>query len=1532
VDPTAVKPRGRRRGRYVHSKKSTLFAIGAFFAALLPPLAFVVPADAAGLTNMAWEASSSTTGATGVTYSYTFTVPTMGNLSSFTMSVPAGTTGTPTIVSASAIGAYAIGLSGQSVSLSGTTLTFSFGSVYFQNNPVVSLKIGGLTNTTTPGSYTSAIATRNGGTTVDSGTTPAFAFTATALTDISWTASSTQTGAASVNYAYGLTTTTASTLSSIAFTVPPGTAGTPTLVSATPSAIGGGTLTLSGTTLSYTFTSTSVAAGTAIRVRIGGLTNTSTAGTYSKVVITRNAGAAVDSGLTAPLSFTSSLLSGLSWSVSSTAAGATGASYTYGFTTRPTGQNMTGFTLSLPPGTSGTPSIGSLTANAGYNINIPSPTITRSGTLLTVAFSSTYLQPSTVVAITVNGLTNTSNPGTYRAAIATMATSPAGPYDSGTTPDVTFVGQTSTVTNTAWTASATNVNATGVVYTFGFALTENTTMDSVTLTVPAGTAGTPAVGTVTPASIAGGTVALSGQQLTYSFPAKTLPTGTTITLQFTGLTNTPTRATIASTIVVYQGATTTASGTTPSVSFTAAGLSAMSWASSSTVAGASDAAYTFGFTTGTQAWLDKITMTVPSGTSGTPTLGVTSFQAPTYAIVPAAQAISLSGTTLTMSFTSVSVPANTIVSIEVLGLSNTPTAGDYKSQIVTYTPDNPLPGPVDSGTTQTVTFTAITLTALSWSATSTSVGVTNVDYNYSFGLSATATISSITMSVPPGTGGTPTVGTVSPSAIAGGTVTLVGQLITYTLPSPVSVNSTNTLNIQIRGITNSSTPSIYAASIIAYNGTDVVASATTPSVTFTSTVLTSLAFNASSTTTDATNVTYTFGLTTSAATISSITMTVPSGTSGTPGLGTITIYDPNAQSYVTPANQQVSRSGTTITYSFTAQYFGNGTTFLIGVTGLKNTSFPGTYTSAITTKYNTTALASGTSPTLSLSSTTLGTPIWSVSSTAIGGTGTVYGYEFVISNVSSIGAITMSLPAGTSGTPVLQSVSPSAIAGGTLSIVDKTLIYSFPATLLPIGTAASISVSGMTNTTTEGTYTSTITVMDSGTAILASGVTTSVTFTSTVLTGLSWTQSSKKTNATGVTYQYGFTAASNHSIDELTLTVPNGTGGTPTLGSITITPPPGQSTTLPPASLVLVGTTLHITFTATWIPSGTAFAITVLGMTNAPSPGNYTSAISTKNSGGSIDSGTTTPVTFVGGPLAATSWTTDRTVAGTDKAVYGYGFTTASTAQLSSVTMTVPPGTSGTPVLSSISPAIAAGASVALAGSVLTVSFTPVMVNQGTAIAITISGLINSTSVGTYTSTVSTRDASGTIDTAQSNTVTLVAQSLALTTTCLAPAVYCTVDADGSTRITLLMIPGISTPSVASVALAIQTNAPNGYRVLVQATPLTLEGGTATIAQAPTTGSASAPDGRFAASATLTPAVGSGAALCSPYGSSTPYVGYSTGTTAASLWAASGPTGSGWDTVVLTNTLRLTATQPAGIYTGTIRYTIQPMFTGNTAC
>jgi len=246
-----------------------------------------------------------------------------------------------------------------------------------------------------------------------------------------------------------------------------------------------------------------------------------------------------------------------------------------------------------------------------------------------------------------------------------------------------------------WAVSQTGPGTLGVNYTYTFTTASTSELDSVTMTVPAGTGGSPAVGTVTPAGLAdGGTVSLSGDTLTYSFTPGTVEAGTRVSIEITGLANTTTAGSYTSDITTVDAGSPVDSGTTPAASFSS-GLVSSGWAVSRAVPGATGADYTYTFSTTSTSELDSVTMTVPAGTGGSPAVGTV-----TPAAVAAGGSVSLSGGTLTYSFTPGTVDAGTRVSIEITGLANTTAAGSYTSDITTVDAGSP----VDSGTTPAVSF------------------------------------------------------------------------------------------------------------------------------------------------------------------------------------------------------------------------------------------------------------------------------------------------------------------------------------------------------------------------------------------------------------------------------------------------------------------------------------------------------------------------------------------------------------------------------------------------------------------------------------------------------------------------------------------------------------------------------------------------------------------------------------------------------------------------------------------------------------
>ena len=158
-------------------------------------------------------------------------------------------------------------------------------------------------------------------------------------------------------------------------------------------------------------------------------------------------------------------------------------------------------------------------------------------------------------------------------------------------------------------------------YTYTFTTASTSELDSVAITVPITTGGSPAAGTVTPAALAdGGSVSLDGNTLTYSFTPATIDAGTAVSIEITGMMNTGFPGSYASAIETDDAGTTVDSGTTPAVSFLS-GLLNPQWTVSDTAPGAADVGYTYTFTPASTADLDSVTMTVPAGTGGSPAVG-----------------------------------------------------------------------------------------------------------------------------------------------------------------------------------------------------------------------------------------------------------------------------------------------------------------------------------------------------------------------------------------------------------------------------------------------------------------------------------------------------------------------------------------------------------------------------------------------------------------------------------------------------------------------------------------------------------------------------------------------------------------------------------------------------------------------------------------------------------------------------------------------------------------------------------------------
>ena len=1259
---------------------------------------------------------------TGASYTYTFKTATTATIKSITMTVPPGTSGPAgrgTITS----GTNVIPVTGTMSGPTNNVVTYTFAAVKsVTKTKTVSIQVTGLTNTSAPGSYTAQITTvKTTGAGVNSGITGALALTGT-LTSPTWSVSN-STKSTAAAYTYSFTTGSAGVIKTVTMTVPTGTTKS-TLAVGSVSGIGAGTVTLTGTTLTYTVTSpTLVAAGTAVSITVTGFVNTTTPKNYTSTITTKTSIASIDVGTTPNVAIVGALTTAR-WTVSNPVAGTSGVTYTYSFKTADAGV-LKKVTMTVPAGT-GKTTLGLGTLNG---ISTGTPTLTGTTLTFTVATAATIAK-TTPVTIPITGLVNTSTSGSYTSTIATSTATT--PVDTGTTATVAITG--TTLTNPSWTVS-TAVKSTAATYTYTFTTTTTATIKKITMTVPTGTTGT----TLTPGTVSGintGTAVRTGTTVTYTVgTVASVPAGTTIVIPISGLTNTATVGTnYSSTITTHTATAAVDSGiTTPSVAIVTTALKATVGLAATNQKTTTGASYTYTFKTATTATIKSITMTVPPGTSGPAGRGT---------ITSGTNVIPVTGTmsgptnnVVTYTFAAVkSVTKTKTVSIQVTGLTNTSAPGSYTAQITTVKTTG---AGVNSGITGALALTG-TLTSPTWSV-SNSTKSTAAAYTYSFTTGSAGVIKTVTMTVPTGTTkSTLAVGSVS--GIGAGTVTLTGTTLTYTVTSPTLVAAGTAVSITVTGFVNTTTPKNYTSTITTKTSIASIDVGTTPNVAIVG-ALTTARWTVSNPVAGTSGVTYTYSFKTAdAGVLKKVTMTVPAGTGKTTlGLGTL-----NGISTGTP-----TLTGTTLTFTVaTAATIAKTTPVTIPITGLVNTSTSGSYTSTIATSTATTPVDTGTTATVAITPP-LTTPLWATSNATKGASAT-YTYSFKTQGAATISKVTMTVPTGTSKS-TLGTGTLTGIGAGTVTLTGTTLTFTVASpVLIPAHTAVSIPITGLINTSTPGNYTSTITTKN-GTAVVDSGVTPSVAIVG-ALTTSKWTVSNPVVGASGVTYTYSFKTADAATLKTVTMTVPTGTSKN-TLGLGTLS---GISTGTP----TLTGTTLTFTVASpALINTGTTVTIPITGLVNTSTSGSYTSTITTSTATTPVDTGTTASVGIT--PLLTSPlWATSSNLKGGTGVTYTYSFTTQAAATVSKVTMTVPTGTSkGTLGLGTVS-GIGTGTPT-LTGTTLTYTVTlPALIPAHTAVSIPITGLINTSTAGNYTSTITTKNGTAIVDSGITPSVALTTGAL----------------------------------------------------------------------------------------------------------------------------------------------------------------------------
>jgi hypothetical protein len=292
--------------------------------------------------------------------------------------------------------------------------------------------------------------------------------------------------------------------------------------------------------------------------------------------------------------------------------------------------------------------------------------------------------------------------------------------------------------------------------------------------------------------------------------------------------------------------------------------------------------------------------------------------------------------------------------------------------------------------------------------------------------------------------------------------------------------------------------------------------------------------------------------------------------------------------------------------------------------------------------------------------------------------------------------------------------------------------------------------------------------------------------------------------------------------------------------------------------------------------------------------------------------------------LTNVSWSVSNNQVSATNVTYAYSFKTATTGTIKTITFLVSgAGLAGTPAIAK-NYGIGAG-TVARAGQTITYTVTSaVSVSNGIPIYIEFSGMTNSSTTGSYTTTITTQTSvPATIDTATSPAVTLAANNTAVTVT-VAKSLTFTID---TTAFELDLDPSL--PALAdqtqTVGLTVQTNANSGYTLTVADNATGLQSastGNPTIADV-SAGKANSVTWPGAAKFGYT-VTGTGATIDSAFTGSK-YSGYVAA--GEQIATRTNSTGATPDAINIANRAAIDYSVAAVVYTDTITYTVTPNYT-----
>jgi len=926
--------------------------------------------------------SSTSTTATEVSYKASFT-PTnalTANYSTITLTAPAGTT----FPSSGCVYAVTNETTGQSdtcdpatVSEAGNSATITMNAYGASAGSNLVVTVNGVSNTSTTGSQNVSVSTSSD----PAAFNQAINFTApTKVGSFSVALSSTSTTATDVTYTANFIATNALTgsYSTITLTAPEGTT--------FPSS--GCVYTVKDETTGQSYTCEtekvsaggnsvvipmyyySASAGNNMQVIVYGVSNTSTTGSQNVSMVTSSDPASVSEAVnfTAPTSVAST-----SVSLTSTSTSATDVTYVASFVPH---NAMTGnystITLTAPAGTTfpgsgcGNYTVVNVTTGASYTCETPTLSMVGGSTTNNSVTIGTYNVSATAgnnrVAVTVNGVSNTSTTGSQNVSMSTSSdptpVSDAVNFTAPTSVGSAYVALTSTsasATDVTYTASFVPHNAMTGGYSGGYS--------TITLTAPTGTT-FPSSGCnytvrneTTGASYTCETPTVSGGGSVVTIPTYAVSAtagNNRLTVTVYGVSNTSTEGSANVSI-------STSSDPVPfeqKVNFTAptsVGSASLSLTSTST--NATDVTYTASFVpkNSMTAGYSTITLTAPAGTTFPTSCGDYNVTNVTTGASNGCETPTVTGggSTVTIATSSVSARGDyNRVTVTVYGVSNTSTVASANVSVSTSSD----PAPVS----QSIVFTAPTsVTSSSVTLSSSAVNATDVTYIASFVPKNSMTggstgVSTITLTAP--------TGTTFPSSGCNYTVTNVTTGASYTCETPTVTGGGSTVTIptdyvSARGGYNRVTVTVLGVSNTSTEGSTNVSISTssdpTPvnqAVNFTKpSSVGSALVSLSSTSVSATGVTYTDSFIATHALESgrsTVTLTAPAGTTLPTNSCSYTFYDNTTLSGGGCPTVAVSGNSVTITPNTEVAA---GDEVQVIVNGVSNTSTVGAHNVGIST-------------------------------------------------------------------------------------------------------------------------------------------------------------------------------------------------------------------------------------------------------------------------------------------------------------------------------------------------------------------------------------------------------------------------------------------------------------------------------------------------------------------------------------------------------------------------------------------------------